>query len=154
MEIITGQSNKSKISPRPGIEPGPSTWQAEILTTRLSRIINSWSNGCFIRKFLNWQVGANTKVLVLWPEFEPGLLRPQHRVLTTRRSCNYAYLTSMWGVVTFPTQQIQSSDHQHKCWVKFNCSSKLSWFGKRITAQRGARTHDPEIKSLMLYRLS
>ena len=24
--------------PRPGIEPGPSTWQAEILTTRLSRI--------------------------------------------------------------------------------------------------------------------
>ena len=25
-------------SPRPGIEPGPSTWQAEILTTRLSRI--------------------------------------------------------------------------------------------------------------------
>ena len=30
------------ISPRPGIEPGPSTWQAEILTTRLSRIINRW----------------------------------------------------------------------------------------------------------------
>jgi hypothetical protein len=28
---------RQKISPRPGIEPGPSTWQAEILTTRLSR---------------------------------------------------------------------------------------------------------------------
>ena len=28
---------KENISPRPGIEPGPSTWQAEILTTRLSR---------------------------------------------------------------------------------------------------------------------
>ena len=25
---------------------------------------------------------------------------------------------------------------------------------KRLNAQRGARTHDPEIKSLMLYRLS
>ena len=25
------------VPPRPGIEPGPSTWQAEILTTRLSR---------------------------------------------------------------------------------------------------------------------
>ena len=25
---------------------------------------------------------------------------------------------------------------------------------KVISAQRGARTHDPEIKSLMLYRLS
>ena len=31
---------KENISPRPGIEPGPSTWQAEILTTRLSR--NRW----------------------------------------------------------------------------------------------------------------
>ena len=29
--------NVEKVSPRPGIEPGPSTWQAEILTTRLSR---------------------------------------------------------------------------------------------------------------------
>ena len=26
--------------------------------------------------------------------------------------------------------------------------------GKNLRAQRGARTHDPEIKSLMLYRLS
>ena len=25
---------------------------------------------------------------------------------------------------------------------------------KKMVAQRGARTHDPEIKSLMLYRLS
>ena len=29
-----------------------------------------------------------------------------------------------------------------------------SWLVKNILAQRGARTHDPEIKSLMLYRLS
>ncbi len=30
----------------------------------------------------------------------------------------------------------------------------LIWTQKRSIAQRGARTHDPEIKSLMLYRLS
>ena len=40
---------KKNLSPRPGIEPGPSTWQAEILTTRLSRnwcrrLVGSWSN--------------------------------------------------------------------------------------------------------------
>ena len=28
------------------------------------------------------------------------------------------------------------------------------WTKKKYFAQRGARTHDPEIKSLMLYRLS
>ena len=31
----------TKVSPRPGIEPGPSTWQAEILTTRLSRTVST-----------------------------------------------------------------------------------------------------------------
>ena len=31
-----------KDPPRPGIEPGPSTWQAEILTTRLSRNHFKW----------------------------------------------------------------------------------------------------------------
>ena len=35
------------------------------------------------------------------------------------------------------------------------CKSKFqSLRYKKVTAQRGARTHDPEIKSLMLYRLS
>ena len=40
-------------------------------------------------------------------------------------------------------------------WVKSNIvhdKSKLFW--QKQSAQRGARTHDPEIKSLMLYRLS
>ena len=32
--------------------------------------------------------------------------------------------------------------------ILFSCPKK------RLVAQRGARTHDPEIKSLMLYRLS
>jgi hypothetical protein len=31
---------------------------------------------------------------------------------------------------------------------------KIIQDGKKKVAQRGARTHDPEIKSLMLYRLS
>ncbi len=34
----TVRLEKRKVSPRPGIVPGPSTWQAEILTTRLTRI--------------------------------------------------------------------------------------------------------------------
>ena len=37
-------------------------------------------------------------------------------------------------------------------------SDSLNWNNKKVkkicNAQRGARTHDPEIKSLMLYRLS
>ena len=37
--ICHGEKN---VPPRPGIEPGPSTWQAEILTTRLSRIVLGW----------------------------------------------------------------------------------------------------------------
>ena len=43
--LITGGK---KLSPRPGIEPGPSTWQAEILTTRLSRIVLEWSHRMFV----------------------------------------------------------------------------------------------------------
>ena len=35
--------------------------------------------------------------------------------------------------------------------AKMRSTDKLT---KRVIAQRGARTHDPEIKSLMLYRLS
>ena len=40
------KGNKN-VSPRPGIEPGPSTWQAEILTTRLSRIVLEWAQTMF-----------------------------------------------------------------------------------------------------------
>ena len=39
---------------------------------------------------------------------------------------------------------------QMKCWQFVNTGISLLYSG----AQRGARTHDPEIKSLMLYRLS
>ncbi len=34
------------------------------------------------------------------------------------------------------------------------CIAKLEWKFKKYYAQRGARTHDPGIKSPMLYRLS
>ena len=40
----------------------------------------------------------------------------------------------------------------HESWIKFKNMKDLS--KKEVVAQRGARTHDPEIKSLMLYRLS
>ena len=35
-----------------------------------------------------------------------------------------------------------------------NLESKIKHYHDKMFAQRGARTHDPEIKSLMLYRLS
>lgn len=35
--VYQNTEKEKRNSPRPGIEPGPSTWQAEILTTRLSR---------------------------------------------------------------------------------------------------------------------
>ena len=37
-------------------------------------------------------------------------------------------------------------------WQFRDTKSDIKW--KKRIAQRGARTHDPEIKSLMLYRLS
>ena len=45
-------SERKKVSPRPGIEPGPSTWQAEILTTRLSRtwLCPQCKNHCLAQK--------------------------------------------------------------------------------------------------------
>ena len=47
-------------SPRPGIEPGPSTWQAEILTTRLSRNLwRVWNLRKFKHSFLLCQLTRN-----------------------------------------------------------------------------------------------
>ena len=41
---------------------------------------------------------------------------------------------------------------QNACYEFFKALNKE--LSKIMVAQRGARTHDPEIKSLMLYRLS
>ena len=79
---------KGKINPpRPGIEPGPSTWQAEILTTRLSRnwYYESRTNLRSIISFF-YKHGKNS--------FEPDLnQRPMdiwHRTTTVHRSTNWA----------------------------------------------------------------
>ena len=44
------------------------------------------------------------------------------------------------------------------CYLAYHLETRYSptykIFSKCLVAQRGARTHDPEIKSLMLYRLS
>ena len=40
------------------------------------------------------------------------------------------------------------------CSMIFSVSSTVLYKTEKMFAQRGARTHDPEIKSLMLYRLS
>ena len=39
-------------------------------------------------------------------------------------------------------------------WEQTNAREVKIQIGSKTYAQRGARTHDPEIKSLMLYRLS
>ena len=83
-----GEELKGKRNPpRPGIEPGPSTWQAEILTTRLSR---NWYY--VVRTNLKWILSfcyQNSK-----NSFEPDLnQRPMdiwHRTTTVHRSTNWA----------------------------------------------------------------
>ena len=85
---------EEKNSPRPGIEPGPSTWQAEILTTRLSR--NRCGHLVFCRSHC-W-TPAKTSVKI---SFEPDLnQRPMDfwcRTTTVHRSTNWA----IEGLVTF-----------------------------------------------------
>ena len=61
--------------------------------------------------------------------------------------------------INFQTQQTQVFNilgfFRHRQEIESIVAAKYrSWLVKNILAQRGARTHDPEIKSLMLYRLS
>ena len=64
-------------------------------------------------------------------------------------------------------QAIRNFLHLNDIKEKYNCNKKdisndlinylyknLTYEIKKTFAQRGARTHDPEIKSLVLYRLS
>ena len=80
-------------------------WPWRLLETTLPSIMTPWRNGsasdsrsegCVFESrrgqtfFLDIKVGVVTKwqnaQRLPWPGFEPGLLRPQRRVLTTRRS--------------------------------------------------------------------
>ena len=70
---------------QPGIEPGSTAWKAAMLTTiplTLTHLCweewKEWFSGPFLHTL--------AKRSLPWPGFEPGLLRPQRRVLTTRRS--------------------------------------------------------------------
>ena len=56
-------------------------------------------------------------------------------------------------------ENIRKKNSKTKIWLDLSRKSNFSrkiWMAKnqKNIAQRGARTHDPEIKSLMLYRLS
>ena len=68
---------------QPGIEPGSTAWKAAMLTTiPLTLVINLKSLWVKKKHFFL----MTEKMSLPWPGFEPGLLRPQRRVLTTRRS--------------------------------------------------------------------
>ena len=51
-------------------------------------------------------------------------------------------------------QSVYTPHKQQYCTYLGPRGGRLPMFEKKVCAQRGARTHDPEIKSLMLYRLS
>ena len=81
-----------KSTPRPGIEPGPSTWQAEILTTRLSRTdseeildqrtnpnyrMDLFKNNDFINKLTEGEVTVKIASFIkidIWFELKTGPL--------------------------------------------------------------------------------
>ena len=90
----------SKISPRPGIEPGPSTWQAEILTTRLSR---TWRH----RLEASDTEGRHFR-WIFQKSFEPDLnQRPMdvwYITTTVHRSTNWAI--EGWMVAIYKAESI------------------------------------------------
>ena len=76
------------------------------------------------------------------PRFELGI-----SCLLDRRFNQLSHGAKLLGrtQLFMPTQQLSIGNQV----TRMKKSSK-----KKLVAQRGARTHDPEIKSLMLYRLS
>ena len=83
---------------QPGIEPGSTAWKAAMLTTIPLTLVPDCGQH---NNYQLFQIhGCNLKMgkkSLPWPGFEPGLLRPQRRVLTTRRS----RLETLSGVKTF-----------------------------------------------------
>ena len=113
--VYQNTEKEKRNSPRPGIEPGPSTWQAEILTTRLSRIVRSQGD----RKPRKRNENENEKKKKI-QSFEPDLnQRPmdfcysqlQSTALPTELSKvpwdkrvgfkSYFYVHALWHSMTF-----------------------------------------------------
>ena len=70
--------------PRPGIEPGPSTWQAEILTTRLSRNCCQ----CNVKKFVHsFEPDLNQRPMDIWLKnnYSPPLYQLSYRRMDRKR---------------------------------------------------------------------
>ena len=58
-------------------------------------------------------------------------------------------------ILPLPTSVFKKIYYYYFLWLYFsNGDQNDLFFWQKFVAQRGARTHDPEIKSLMLYRLS
>ena len=94
------QSDVKIFPPRPGIEPGPSTWQAEILTTRLSR---TWRH----RLEASDTEGRHFR-WIFQKSFEPDLnQRPMdvwYITTTVHRSTNWAI--EGWMVAIYKAERI------------------------------------------------
>ena len=112
----------AKSSPRPGIEPGPSTWQAEILTTRLSR------NWC-------WSVVSQpVRISLFWESRRAkSLLRAGFEPAT------YGYL----AIAQLQSTALPTELSKVLCWMDRNAESNpIDWgsAGKIVAASSGNRT--------------
>ena len=114
--------------PRPGIEPGPSTWQAEILTTRLSR--NAQFNNVF--KHLVKEISYTVLAKILRAGFEPATYGCLRNTTTVHRSTNWAIegwmsmFTKSWLLMNnrthWPwTSYLSTCVWCYICWSKSIC---------------------------------
>jgi hypothetical protein len=68
----------------------------------------------------------------------------------------YLIYVRFYGVMvsTLDSESSDPSSNLGRTFLLFGDQYLQTKFVQNLCAQRGARTHDPEIKSLMLYRLS
>ena len=112
--LLSNLSNGGKnVTPRPGIEPGPSTWQAEILTTRLSRIVYDCckqlcKDGARGSLCLHYWIFAQKKKPILRAGFEPATYGYLMLTTTVHRSTN-------WAIEGGVAKHCISQDHIFSC---------------------------------------
>ena len=99
--LVNGQAFASgaKQIPRPGIEPGSSAWQAEILTTILSRMLGTFNLWCALRiackqKSTAWKYNGAV-VLDAWPNISTLGHCASGKIVMKQKICNYGKVSSV-----------------------------------------------------------